>query len=125
MYYTRDHEWIDFQGTGAYVGVSNFKLIGFREINEVIFEGTKSLVKKGEIVAWIRYKDYKIEILMPVDGSIVQINKVFLGKDLKQITAHLEKSSWIFSIIPTNYYGREDLIPIEEYMALIKNEFPK
>lgn len=60
MYYTRDHEWIDFQGSGAYVGVSNFKLSG-----------------------------------------------------------------WIFSIIPTNYYDREDLIPINEYMTLIKNEFPK
>jgi glycine cleavage system H protein len=125
MYYTRDHEWIDFQGTGAYVGVSNFKLIGFREIDEVIFRETKSPMKKGDLVAWIRYKDYKIEILMPVDGSIVQINKIFLGNNLKQISTHLQKSGWIFSIIPTNYYHREDLIPIEEYMTLIRNEYPK
>ena len=82
-------------------------------------------MKKGDLVAWIRYKDYKIEILMPVDGSIVQINKIFLGNNLKQISTHLQKSGWIFSIIPTNYYHREDLIPIEEYMTLVRNEYPK
>ncbi len=125
MYYTRDHEWIDFQGTGAYVGVSNFKLIGFRAIDEVIFHDVHRFKKKGDVIAWIRYKDYKIEILMPVSGSIVQVNKVFLDEDLDQISTHLEKTGWIVSIIPANPFERKELIPTNEYMSLIKNEFRK
>ena len=37
LYFTKDHEWIDFQGSVAYVGISYFKLIGFKEIQELIF----------------------------------------------------------------------------------------
>jgi glycine cleavage system H protein len=125
MYYTKDHEWIDFRGTCAYVGVSNFKLLGFREIHAVIFNDAINFKKKGEVIAWLRYKDYKIELLMPVDGSIVQINKIFSNKDLKSITGHLEKSGWIFSIIPSNPYDRADLIPISEYLPMIRAQYPK
>ena len=124
MYYTKNHEWIDFRGTCAYVGVSNFKLIDFGEIHEVIFNDPINFKIKGEIIAWIRYKDYKIEILMPVTGSIIQINKIFSNKNQKSTAAHLEKSGWIFSIIPSNSYDRNDLIPIGEYVSMLKNEYP-
>ena len=124
MYYTKNHEWIDFRGTCAYVGISNYKLIGFGEIHEVIFNDPINFKLKGEIIAWIRYKDYKIEILMPVNGSIVQINKIFSNKNQKSIDAHLEKSGWIFSIIPSNPYDRNDLIPIRDYVSMLKNEYP-
>ncbi|SEN98147.1 hypothetical protein SAMN05660816_01801 [Niastella yeongjuensis] len=35
LYYTNDHEWIDFQGVVAYVGVCRFKLSGFKEIHKI------------------------------------------------------------------------------------------
>jgi glycine cleavage system H protein len=124
MYYTSDHEWIEFQGTTACVGISSFKLIGFKAIDEIIFNEPLSYKKRGDIVAWIQYKDYKIEVHMPVDGSIVQVNKKLLGKDPGQIFAHLSKSGWIFAIIPTNRYERNELIPIKDYLPLIRNEFP-
>jgi len=41
LYYTNDHEWIDFQGTIAYTGICLFKLLGFKEIPLVL----KSKVK--------------------------------------------------------------------------------
>ena len=37
LYYTKDHEWISFQGAVAYTGVCTFKLIGFKEIQQVDF----------------------------------------------------------------------------------------
>jgi glycine cleavage system H protein len=125
MYYTRDHEWIDFRGTCAYIGISKFKLIGFREIHEIIFNDPINYKKKGEVIAWIGYKDYKIELLMPINGSIVQINKVFSNKKLKSISDHLEKSGWIFTVIPANPYDRAGLIPIKDYMPMIRAQYPK
>jgi glycine cleavage system H protein len=37
IYYTNDHEWIDFQGSVAYIGVCRFKLSGFKEIHMIKF----------------------------------------------------------------------------------------
>jgi glycine cleavage system H protein len=125
MYYTQDHEWIEFRGTCAYVGVSNFKLLGFKEIHEVIFNDPINFKKAGEVIAWLVYKDYKIEILMPVNGSILQINKIFLAKDLKSIKRHLDHTGWIFTLIPSNRYDREHLIPIIDYLSMIRSQYPK
>jgi glycine cleavage system H protein len=125
MYFTKDHDWIDFRGTCAYVGVSNFKLIGFGEMHEVIFNDPINFKKKGEVIAWIRYKDYKIELCMPINGTVVQINKIFSNKDRKSIADHLEKSGWIFTVLPSKPYDRYDLIPLTEYLAMIKALYPK
>ena len=36
-YFTNDHEWIDFQGNVAYTGICGFKLIGIKEIHQIVF----------------------------------------------------------------------------------------
>jgi glycine cleavage system H protein len=38
LYYTKDHEWIDFRGAVANTGVCNFKLLGFKKIHQVQFK---------------------------------------------------------------------------------------
>jgi len=125
MYFTKDHYWIDFRGSCAYVGVSNFKLIGLGDIHEVSFNDPINFKTKGEIIAWLKFKDYKIDLRMPIDGSVIQINKIFSLKDRKSITTHLEKSGWIFTLMPANPYDRNDLVPITEYLAMIKAQYPK
>src|ERR1700710_843227 len=111
MFYTPDHEWIDFQGSIAYIGISNFKLLGFEEIHEVKFNEPSQVKKKRDIIAWIRYYDYRIAVQMPIDGSIFQINELFLLKNMDRISEHLAKSGWIISIIPANPSDRNELIP--------------
>ncbi|MEI9806580.1 MAG: hypothetical protein WDO16_01155 [Bacteroidota bacterium] len=75
LYYTNEHEWIDFQGTVAYVGVCAFKLSGFKEIHQVICSEEYGFKKLGEVIATIKYSDYQVEVRMPVDGKLQQVNK--------------------------------------------------
>ena len=70
MYYTSDHEWINFQGTVAYMGVSRFKLPGFRAIQEIIFNDPVSYKKQGDIIAWIKF-------LIPVTDNLSLIKNKY------------------------------------------------
>ena len=75
LYYTGDYEWIDFQGSVAYIGICPFKLTGIKEIQKIEFSKDKNSKKCGEVVASILYEDYKIDVHMPVSGKIVYINE--------------------------------------------------
>lgn len=55
QYYTKDHEWIHFQGTVAHIGICGFKLTGFKQIQEIKFIEPSGFKKQGEVVATIRY----------------------------------------------------------------------
>lgn len=81
LYYTKDHEWIDFQGSVAYVGISNFKLTGFKEIHEVIFNDPTGFKHKGDLIASIKYNDYQVEVAMPVDGKLIKVNTDLVNGD--------------------------------------------
>ena len=74
LYYTNDYEWIDFQGSVAYIGICAFKLKGIKQIEKIEFSEENNLRKCGEVVASILYDGYKIDVHMPVNGKIISIN---------------------------------------------------
>ncbi|NCU04288.1 MAG: hypothetical protein GXC73_09910, partial [Chitinophagaceae bacterium] len=78
LYFTNDHEWIDFQGSVAYTGICKFKLTGFKAIQELAYTDATGFKQKGEMLATIRYNDYLITAHMPVTGKIIQLNDHFI-----------------------------------------------
>jgi glycine cleavage system H protein len=115
LYYTNDHDWIDFQGKVAYVGVCRFKLTGFREVQQLILKEPLGFRAKGEIIATIRYNDYLIDARMPVDGEIVQLNDRLMAGDYSILVQQPEHNGWVALIIPAEPKDREQLLSPEEY----------
>ncbi len=116
LYYTNDHEWIEFKGPVAYVGVSSFKLIGFKEVHQIIFNEPSGFKERGELIAAIKYKDYLVEAHMPVDGKVLQVNTDLLYGDQHLLLQHAESSGWIALIVPAQPNERKDLLLPKEYL---------
>jgi glycine cleavage system H protein len=57
LYFTRDHEWIDFQGSIAYTGVCPFKLKGIKNIDKIVFSQSGIICKAGDTIGSIYYAD--------------------------------------------------------------------
>lgn len=126
LFYTKDHEWIDFQGQVAYTGVCSFKLIGFKDIQEIIFNEPMGFKKQGDVIATIKYNDYKIEAHMPVDGKIVEVNDKLISGDSKFLLQYAESIGWIAMIFPLHPEERKELIVPRIYQLTNKyNRGPK
>lgn len=125
LYYTDDHEWIDFQGTIAYVGVCAFKLTGFKEIHSINFSRSTGFRKKGDLVATISYHDYHVELRMPVDGKLTQVNEEFAEGDKNLLLQKAEGSGWIVMIQPSQPYERKGLLLPKEYQLNGKSKYAK
>lgn len=115
LYYTNDHEWIDFHGSVAYVGVCGFKLSGFKEIHQIHFNQPSGFKKKGDIIASVMYMDYQIEAHMPVDGLVIQINETLLSGDRNALLQNPENNGWIALIVPSLPCETNDLLLPTQY----------
>ncbi|MDP4262008.1 MAG: hypothetical protein Q8941_05700 [Bacteroidota bacterium] len=125
LYYTNDHEWIDFQGTVAFVGVCSFKLLGFKEIHQVTFNEPSGFKKRGDVIATILYNDYQVEAHMPVDGKVVQVNDTLLPGNSNNLLRYAESSGWIAKIVPSQPYERKDLLLPKQYQMNGKDKYAK
>lgn len=123
LYYTHDHEWIEFQGSVAYIGICSFKLTGFKEIQEIKFKETSGLKKQGEVITTIRYNDYEIEVHMPVDGRLVEVNEKLINGDQNYLLKNPENSGWIALIVPSQPEERKDLLLTGQYLANFKSNY--
>ena len=121
IYYTPHYEWIGFQGSTAYIGLCSFKLSGFRDIHQIIFNQTSEFVQQGKVIATIKYYDYVVKMRMPVDGRIIQLNPLLLNGEKRLLLEQPEDNGWIALIIPERQYDRIDLLTAEQYKE--KNTF--
>jgi glycine cleavage system H protein len=125
LYYSTDHEWIDFQGSVAYIGVCNFKLTGFKEIHVLTFNASPGFMKQGELIATVNYNDYQVEVRMPVDGKLVQVNEALTPANYHSLLRYAESSAWIAMIIPSRPYERKGLLPPKQYQMNGKSKYAK
>ena len=110
LYYTNDYEWIEFQGSVAYIGLCPFKLAGIKEIDTIEFSRENNTKKSGEIIASIIYEDYKIDVHMPVSGCIVFYNAAILAGDKNMVLHEPETKGYIALIFPSFPYDRSGLV---------------
>jgi len=125
LYYTNDHEWIDFQGSIAYVGICQFKLLGFKEIQQITFNEIEGFKKRGEVIATIKYNDYQIEAHMPVDGKIDRINDGLTRENSSLLLNQPESNGWIALVVPSQPYERRDLLLPKQYQMSGKGKYAK
>lgn len=109
-FYTRDHEWIDFEGTVAYCGVCDFKLKGIRAIDRLVFKTTSGFRQQGEVLATIKHDDYLISIHMPVSGKILRVNEELIGDKTNRLLFGAEGNNWLAFISPAQPYDRSFLV---------------
>lgn len=125
LYYTSDHEWINFQGSVAYTGVCSFKLLGFKEIQQLNFAGSPGFMKRGDLIAIIKYNDYQVEARMPVDGNLVELNETLMHGNLNDLLKYAESSGWIAKIAPSEPYERKGLLLPKQYQMNGKSKYAK
>jgi glycine cleavage system H protein len=122
-YYTRDHEWISFRGSVAYVGVCAFKLTGIKQIQQIEFEQINNFKKAGELLAIVHSGEYKIPIYMPVDGKIYVCNDELSGDNRNILIQQPEQAGWVAIIFPASPDEREGLLLHEQYLLNNKPVF--
>jgi glycine cleavage system H protein len=120
LYYTNGHEWIDFQGSVAYIGATVLKIKKIPAVLQLRFAENEGMARQGEIVAQIECEGSTIAVRMPVDGKIISINEILLGGNHQLLIDHPENKGWLALIVPSKPYERKGLMQPEQYKQFVK-----
>jgi glycine cleavage system H protein len=120
LYYTNRHDWIDFQGSVAYIGAAMLKVIQASEIFKLEYVDNKGFARQGEVVARLECDGSTIPVHMPVDGKIISHNDMLLEGNSQLLIDQPENKGWLALIAPTKPYERSGLLQPEQYRQFVK-----
>jgi glycine cleavage system H protein len=119
LYYTNCHDWIDFQGSVAYVGAAMLKVIHASQVFKLEFVDNQGFARQGEVFARLECDGSTIPIHMPVDGKIISLNDMLEG-NCQLLIDQPENKGWLALIAPTKPYERAGLLQPEQYRQFLK-----
>ena len=120
VYYTPSHEWVEFRNTEAFIGITNFRTAGVRQIKKIEFVRIYGPKKRGDVLANVQFDNRSFQVYMPVDGSITCINDTNLLIDKHLLLNKPETEGWLVKILVSPSAQRNGLIPFEQYSVTIR-----
>jgi glycine cleavage system H lipoate-binding protein len=120
IHFTKNHEWIDFNGTVGFVGISAFRLSGIGSIDSIRWCRPAGVIEKGTLVAEILAGDFILPVCAPVKCKFLGRNQG-LGSGLNLILESPQDKGWLFFIAPSVFGKQNDtLLTPEDYQKLIR-----
>lgn len=114
MYYTQDHEWIDFLGLSALTGILTTKLSNMDKVEQAAFCPVPVPLEQGAVIAEFRSASATVTVYTPVTGRVVAINPRLLNNPSLLLNGE-KHSIWIAKISPAAPYERKGLLPAQQY----------
>jgi len=124
IYYTNSHEWVDFRNTEAFIGITNFRVAGVRQIKKIEFVRVYGLKKRGDVLANIQFDNHIFQVRMPLDGSILCINDTNLLVNENLLLSKPETEGWLVKILVCQPCLRQGLITFEQYSSTFSVKYP-
>ncbi len=122
LLYSREHEWVKFEGDIAIIGITDYAQDSLGDI--VFFElpepGTK--VEAMNICGSVESVKSVSDIYCPVDGEVIEVNSEVLDKP--ELVNEDPYKNWLIKVKlskPAESY-RDILLSVEDYTKLVQSE---
>ncbi len=116
--YTKEHEWIRFEGINAFVGITDFAQGELGEIVFVEVETVGETLTKGDVFGTIEAVKTVSDLYLPVDGKVVEFN-VGLEDAPELVNDDPYGKGWIVKVELKDASDFSDLLTAAEYEGLI------
>ncbi len=117
--YTAEHEWIRVEGDEVVVGVTEFAQ---GELGDVVFieiETEGETLARGDTFGTIEAVKTVSDLYMPLDGEVVEVNPA-LEETPELVNSQPFGEGWMVRIKMSDPAQLEDLIPADDYRAMIE-----
>ncbi len=113
--YTKDHEWVEFDGDIAKVGITDFAQ---NELGDIVFieiETEGESLEEGAVFGTVEAVKTVSDLFMPVAGEVIEIN-ADLEANPETVNSDPYGAGWMVKI---KYSDVDGLLSAAEYKELI------
>ncbi|HEY0668726.1 MAG TPA: glycine cleavage system protein GcvH [Sphingobacteriaceae bacterium] len=112
--YTKDHEWIRFEGSNAYIGITDFAQ---RELGDIVYIDINTLGKeidKDQVFGTVEAVKTVSDLFMPVSGKIAELNRK-LDANPELVNQDPYGDGWMVKIEVSDAAQVESLLSADDY----------
>ena len=112
--YTKDHEWVQVEGTTATVGITEFAQ---SELGEIVFcelPAVGKSVKQGESVCVLESTKAASDVYAPISGNVSAVNTA-LADDPTKINSASYGAGWLVKLSGINAAELSNLMDAAAY----------
>ncbi len=116
--YTKDHEWIRFEGSHAYIGITDFAQ---RELGDIVYIDINTLGKEVErdtVFGTVEAVKTVSDLFMPISGKIAELNRK-LDANPELVNQDPYGDGWMVKIEANNASDESLLLSADDYKALV------
>ena len=116
--YTKDHEWIAFDGEIATVGITDFAQ---RELGDIVYveiETVGELLKADEVFGTVEAVKTVSDLFLPVEGEILELNED-LETSPEDVNNDPYDKGWMIKMKVSNPGDLDNLLTSDDYKKLI------
>ncbi len=117
-YYTKDHEWLDVDGTTATVGITDYAQHALGDVVYVELPDISKTVTQGGDAAVVESVKAASEVYAPVSGTVTEINQE-LADNPALVNTKAESTAWFFKMTLTKPVELEALMNADAYKTLL------
>jgi len=117
LFYTKDHEWIRFEGDHAVIGITEFAQ---GELGDIVFVEVDTVgedVTGGKVFGSVEAVKTVSDLYMPVNGEIVEFNSILEGAP-ETVNSDPYGDGWIIKVKLSDAADKQGLIGATEYREL-------
>lgn len=119
MKYTKDHEWIRFEGEVAVIGITDHAQNALGDVVFVDLPEPGREVTAGEAVAVVESVKAASDVYAPIAGRVTEVNSGLVDEPAL-INSEPTGAGWFFKITPAGALP-EDLMTADEYAAFVES----
>ena len=119
--YTKDHEWVQINGSAAVIGITDHAQSALGDIVYVELPKTGAAIEQGKPIGVVESVKAVSDIYAPVSGTVTDVNGTVVD-DPAKVNADPFGDGWLVKITVTNAGETKSLMDAAAYDALVQAE---
>ena len=116
--YTKDHEWLKFDGELATIGITDFAQGELGDIVYVEVDTLEEILEKEEVFGTVEAVKTVSDLFLPMSGKIIEFNEN-LSDSPESINDSPYEDGWIIKVEVSNVDEISELLDNNQYKDLI------
>lgn len=116
--YTKDHEWIKFEGNTATVGITDFAQ---SELGDIVFVDVDTVdeeLNAGDVFGSVEAVKTVSDLYLPISGKVLEFNSE-LENQPELVNTDAYGKGWIIKLQISEDANLSELLSVEQYQELI------
>ncbi len=116
--YTKDHEWINIEGSTATIGITDFAQGELGDIVYVDISSVGQQIKQHDVFGTVEAVKTVSDLFMPISGKVTEFNKA-LESAPEKVNSDPYGDGWMVKVELTNAGEVAGLLSADQYKELI------